>query len=60
MFVGGQGKNAVCESWGGLETGWGDVEELGEGLPEHLQRGLPPEPWWSPELAEEVNDRSRL
>lgn len=42
MFVGGQGKNAVCESWGGLEIGWGDVEELGEGLPEHLQRGLPP------------------
>lgn len=28
-FVGGQGKNAVCESWCGLETGRGDAKDLG-------------------------------
>lgn len=31
VFVGGQKKKAVYETWCGLETGWGEGVVLGEG-----------------------------
>lgn len=31
VFVGGQKKKAVYETWRGLETGWGEGVVLGEG-----------------------------
>lgn len=31
MFVGGQKKKAVSETWRGLETGWGEGVVLGGG-----------------------------
>lgn len=41
VFVGGQKKKAVSETWRGLETGWGEGKVLGGQL-ESLRRDRSP------------------